>query len=544
MKPLLLTLVLTAALAAQGPPPLPPPDGPKTVVSGRVLADDGRPVRGVNIGIHAMGGAELAGTVSDGDGRWTVSEAPAGEFFIRAAKSGYVQVGNKILIPAAGKLSGVELRIQRFAVITGRVTDHRGRPVVGARIQVLTEQLLDGETRYSDSPIPNRGRVLTDDRGVYRVWSLTPGRYRIAVSPPRARAADGVIRLDSAPALYPGVATVSEAQPVELAWGSVREGLDVRLPPAANTALKVTMSFEQGPCPRCSLQVVGAASNAALDFAQGFAFSGTYQLEGLPAGDYRLAAHGADERSRMVLQGLAPVRIREGRVETAHVSVARPALLKIRVALDDPPQELLAEDAEPWRASVLLIPHSADRRVLRHSPQMHSGIESTKREALSEIETLPGRWKLHIQPPPSSYVADVSLDGRQLRNGWIEPPPEGFAGELAVRLRFDSGIIEGRLSKTPPPPSAGLQPTPLLVAIAPEPPGVGFWETRPRPVEADGSFAFDVPPGIYRVAVVEQQSFQRLYGDGFSDGEFGDRTNRVEVKAGETVNVTLGPPNE
>jgi uncharacterized GH25 family protein len=62
----------------------------------------------------------------------------------------------------------IEIRLRRGAVISGRVADDDGEPIVGAR--VVAEQL-------SGSP-PTRSTVATtetDDRGEYRIGSLPAG---------------------------------------------------------------------------------------------------------------------------------------------------------------------------------------------------------------------------------------------------------------------------------------------------------------------------------------------------------------------------------
>jgi hypothetical protein len=61
-------------------------------------------------------------------------------------------------------------------VITGRVTNIKGEPMIGAIIILVMSRDAEGK------PPMREGlelTVATDDRGVYRFWGLTPGTYYV-----------------------------------------------------------------------------------------------------------------------------------------------------------------------------------------------------------------------------------------------------------------------------------------------------------------------------------------------------------------------------
>jgi hydroxyquinol 1,2-dioxygenase len=64
--------------------------------------------------------------------------------------------------------------------VDGTVTDTDGRPIAGARIEVW-EADADGlyDVQYGDDRVTGRGRLHTDEQGVYRFWAVTPTPYPI-----------------------------------------------------------------------------------------------------------------------------------------------------------------------------------------------------------------------------------------------------------------------------------------------------------------------------------------------------------------------------
>lgn len=65
-------------------------------------------------------------------------------------------------------------------LVSGRVTDTDGDPIIGARIEVW-EADEDGfyDVQYTDGRTAARAHIFTDDEGRYRFWGLTPTPYPI-----------------------------------------------------------------------------------------------------------------------------------------------------------------------------------------------------------------------------------------------------------------------------------------------------------------------------------------------------------------------------
>ena len=169
-----------------GPAADPAQPAETTEVRGRVLsAQSGGPVRGAKVAI-TTDERETVSVFARFNGSFVIENAPVGDHEIGVAASGYELLRKRIRIPPGRPLDGLDLRINRSAIITGRVLDENDRAVVGARVEALQESFIEGRARWQDrgSRITRgQGGFRTDDRGVYRIFGLSAGEYLIAVRP-------------------------------------------------------------------------------------------------------------------------------------------------------------------------------------------------------------------------------------------------------------------------------------------------------------------------------------------------------------------------
>ncbi|HUS11691.1 MAG TPA: carboxypeptidase regulatory-like domain-containing protein [Pyrinomonadaceae bacterium] len=128
----------------------------------------------------------LLKTITDQDGNYRITGIPPGNCQVLPIAPLYVQPdltigrGGKMLILSAGEnVQGIDFSLERGGVITGKVTDADGRPVIEERITISPE----GQTksRGEQMPFAGLGRFVTDDRGIYRIYGVPEGRYRVAV---------------------------------------------------------------------------------------------------------------------------------------------------------------------------------------------------------------------------------------------------------------------------------------------------------------------------------------------------------------------------
>src|ERR1017187_7151186 len=98
--------------------------------------------------------------------------------------------------------------MQRGGVITGVVTNDDGEPVVYANVQVMIKTYRRGQPTLTA-----RSTASTDDRGRYRVFDLSPGRYYVQAT---RRGGGPTNNKETAYAnvIYPNAARLQDAQAI------------------------------------------------------------------------------------------------------------------------------------------------------------------------------------------------------------------------------------------------------------------------------------------------------------------------------------------
>jgi Carboxypeptidase regulatory-like domain len=247
-------IVMAVSLLAQTSPPPGTADGhPESScsVDGRVVsAVDGSPLRSAKLTLvpeHDGRKAKLYAATTDRDGRFVLKDIMPGRYHFAASRTGFVAQSYKakgtddgavLSLRPGERVGDVLFRMIVPGVVTGRVTDEDGEPMVRAQVLALqrpSEEELEDEGP-SASPkwrLQAVSSALTDDRGQYRIFGLTPGEYYLKAADSSEPDPNTLVNEASwirdllgseyAPAYYPGVAQASQAQVV-----SVRAGDEVQ----------------------------------------------------------------------------------------------------------------------------------------------------------------------------------------------------------------------------------------------------------------------------------------------------------------------------
>ena len=315
-----------------------------------------RPIADAVVSLGSVAKREFPDTQSrqftDTKGRFVFTDLPDGESYaITVSKSGYFDsaygrttVGSetfsRIALTDGEWFGNANVTMSRPSGISGAVIDERGEPVVGVYVRVLSQVRVAGQTQLAVGPV-----TTTDDRGMYRIGALMPGRYIVTVpsvqasTPAAASAAtlaglspqavavaqsagrplpvaDPAIDVDATtrlvvgrfalppppadghafayPIAFAGGPGIAQAAVVELAAGQERTGVDVHLEPV--TASRIS-GVVQGPPEALSglslrllsagLEDLGMGSEAGTAFV---APDGSFVFANVPAGTYTIDA--------------------------------------------------------------------------------------------------------------------------------------------------------------------------------------------------------------------------------------------------------------
>jgi Carboxypeptidase regulatory-like domain len=259
-----------------------------------IKGDDGSS----GVSVAGLSPAERQGSnaTTDADGRYRIIGLPAGKFSVKIESGAFVpdkQGGGSyrtIAIDDNEEAKNIDFSLVRGGVITGRVTDSQGRPVIArqVRLQIVNEQ---GQKRDHTAQF-GFDMYSTDDRGVYRLYGLPPGRYIVS----SGSALWGNTGRKFPTTYYPGVTSEDQAAIIEVKEGSEVTGIDIALGSVSTgyEALGRVIDSETGsPIPQVTLMCFGIGDegrgvtdyngNAKTD-AQG-----NFRLAGLPAGRYSLS---------------------------------------------------------------------------------------------------------------------------------------------------------------------------------------------------------------------------------------------------------------
>jgi len=220
----------------------------KAAANAKVTVTESDPGEG-NPVVMAQGGAtrDVYNTITDADGRYRVFNLRDGKYEVRALLGSCVRekpssnasLVESVSLDAGESRENVDFALVRGGVITGRVTDAEGRPLIAriVSLQTVDEQGRKQEARnYSD--IGSFEMFQTDDRGVYRIYGLRAGRYLISAGGDSNMALMEAVTGAAGKyprTWHPDAADENQAKAIEVTAGGEITGVDIRLGVAKKT---------------------------------------------------------------------------------------------------------------------------------------------------------------------------------------------------------------------------------------------------------------------------------------------------------------------
>jgi hypothetical protein len=234
---MLFTLLCVPVSLRPQTPAKPTAKAARSSVSGRVTISD-KPAAGVTVGLRqttaGTAAQKMYTAVTDGEGFYRIAGVAAGTYEIMPAALAYVAIdGNaarpkSVIVGEDENVDDINFSLVRGGVITGKVTDANGRPVVQHRVNLYRA------ADFIQQPLRQvyAGNITqTDDRGVYRFFGLVPGRYKVACG----RGDDVYSGNDTpSPVIYkqvfhPDVTDHTKAPIIEVREGSESANIDIAL---------------------------------------------------------------------------------------------------------------------------------------------------------------------------------------------------------------------------------------------------------------------------------------------------------------------------
>lgn len=334
------------------PPPQPPatPPAPAAAATGtaqirgviRTTADD-RPLSRARVSVVSAALPEPRVAISGADGRYAITDLPAGSYIVSATRSGYAPqtygqgralTGIPVLL-ADGQQMAIDLPLTPGGFIAGRILDEDGSPFAGAEVEALISRFEDGaDTLFSVSA------ALTDDRGEFRLFGLAPGSYYVSAADPafrRVSTPKGVFRYS--PTYHPGTTQADQAKTVTVTGTADAPRVEFRIsliPPARVDGQLLAYDSRQllsGAIIMSPLEGEGVPMVPPEDPA--IFPDGRFSFGGVVPGRYQIRARGVTDPLGVALFAVFSLDVRGNDVSGVRMTLRPGAILEGTLAVDN-----------------------------------------------------------------------------------------------------------------------------------------------------------------------------------------------------------------
>ena len=192
-------------------------------ISGTVTTK-GKGLQGVNVvasaadSDYSLGAAYRATT--DPDGKYRITNVAAGTYRLHLFAPTFVQDDedmSRVLVIADGEnVADINFNLVRGGVVTGKITSSDGQPAIAEAVYITPVSPNDENVRYY------RGRLTTDDRGIYRAFGLRPAKYKVWIGAYEYAPASRYRRT-----FYPSVTDETKAIVIEVREASEISNIDI-----------------------------------------------------------------------------------------------------------------------------------------------------------------------------------------------------------------------------------------------------------------------------------------------------------------------------
>jgi uncharacterized protein (DUF2141 family) len=471
--------------------------------------------------------------VTDQEGVYRISNLAAGTYEIMVVAPAHVNPdavgprGKNVIVGDDENVEDINFSLVRGGVITGKITDADGRPLVQHNVSIFRATDFQQQPMRQVAPAAS---VQTDDRGVYRIFGLAAGRYKVASG--RGDDAGSSNYYEPSRVVYkqvfhPDAVDQTKATIIEVREGSETANVDITMgvPIQTFSASGRVVDAEKGlPVPdiRFLFQRRSGENYQFSNFSTVSNAQGDFIAEGLQPGKYGITMFGNPNQD-MRLETMT-FDIIDGDVTGLTVRMMKGSSISGVIVLEPEDKKAFAKLAElQLRAYVTAPPGSAaSLGASIFSPVGPDG--SFRLGGLS-----PGQVNFWLTPPMGGPAVKGFALLRTEHNGIVSPRggleiKEGdqLTG-VRIVLSYGTASIHGTVKL-----ENGTLPEGGRIFARLVKPGTPPAQIASSPVDARNQFLLEgVPPGIYEVIVMV-----------FS------QNNRTQVTAKREISVQDGIVNQ
>lgn len=474
-------------------------------VSGKVTIK-GKPAAGVAVGLRRMESNSImevsARAVTDQDGTYRLTNVAEGSYDVNVTAPAYVAADQAdsrkmILVTEGENVEGIDFALIRGGVITGKVTDADGRPVIQQQVSVYRADAWEQAAANQRQPIFPMNNAWTDDRGIYRIYGITAGRYKVAVG----RADDGLPtpqftgRASYNRIFHPDVTEPAKAPIIEVREGSEATGIDISLGRQIESYTVSGRMVDETGLPvgglRFGLSRFGDRYQGVSSFSMANA-KGEFTIDGVTVGKYYVSLVSNQPNEFYLQQVLFDVTDRD--ITDLVVKLSKGASISGFIAIENDDQKAFAK----LRGADLTISVS-NPAIVGRSSSTTIGPDGSFRVGGLPSGTVNVFLSGLSQPGPLKgfTVARIERDG-------VIQPPRGFEIKEAEQLSgvrivmsYGDAVLRGKIEV-----QNGQLPTGVRYGVRLSKVDDPMWPGSFTQADARGHFIIDgLPTGMYDLFV-------------------------------------------
>lgn len=318
------------------------------VITGRVVNESGQPLPFAMVSVYTAGGSGNNPSVAaDREGNFQVEGLdPKLSYYVNASMAAYTTLPREPrsttpTAPATYRTGdSVTLTLIKGGVITGKVTNAAGDPLVGIRVRVqMVTQVRNGRRLFNGWTTERE----TDDRGVYRIYGLPAGSYLVlAGGAGHSYSSANVDPFDTDVPTFAPSSTRDSASEISVRSGEEITGVDISYRGEQGRVVSGVIGAPVGENEGTSVVLAAVGEDSASSSGPRFPeMNGrSFSYIGVAEGDYDLYAYSYSRTREFGLSDIKRIRIRGADVTGIELTPRPLGSMAGRVALDEttPPE--------------------------------------------------------------------------------------------------------------------------------------------------------------------------------------------------------------
>jgi hypothetical protein len=333
---------------------------------GRVIDENGQPISHATVHINAsLAFPQPHTTFTDDGGNFQINGLDALIYSVGASAPSYVTIPREAdSLPTYYRIGdSVTISMLKGGVITGTVTSATGEPIMQIRVRAILVRDSNGQPPAALRFSPAKP---TDDRGIYRIYGLTPGNYLVSAGGGGPYGYSANDHDTEAPTYAPS-STRDGAAEITVRASEETSGVDIRYRGEPGHAISGVVNGPGAPKSFSSVNISltqiinGVPQNSTFSYQppgrSGFAFYGVAD------GDYDLTAQSFLEPGEIVASELRRITVKGADATGIELVLKGLASISGHLTLETSTAVECKNKRRPLLSETLLIAHRSEKNA-------------------------------------------------------------------------------------------------------------------------------------------------------------------------------------